>query len=50
MAVGQSEARFYMALRLLYLEPRAKRGRRRNKKEFTMHGKNEKEVLHEDTN
>jgi len=36
MAVGQSEARTDMALRLLYLEPRAERGRRRNKEEVIM--------------
>jgi len=36
MAVGQSEARTDLALRLLYLEPRAERGRRRNKEEVIM--------------
>jgi len=36
MAVGQSEARTDMALKLLYLEPRAERGRRRNKEEVIM--------------
>ncbi len=36
MAVGQSDARPDMALRLLNQEPRAKRGRRRNKVEVIM--------------
>jgi hypothetical protein len=37
-AVDQPEARAYMALRLLYQEPRAKRGRRRNKEGVIMDG------------
>ncbi len=36
MVVGQSKARTDMALRLLYLEPRAERGRRRNKEAVIM--------------
>jgi len=36
MVVGQSKARTDMALRLLYPEPRAERGRRRNKEEVIM--------------
>jgi hypothetical protein len=36
MAVGQSEAGSYVALRLLYQEPRAERKRRRNKEDVIM--------------
>jgi len=36
MAVGQSEARTDMALKLLYLEPRTERGRGRNKEDVIM--------------
>ena len=36
MAVDQPEARSYMALRLLYQEPRAARGRLRNKEDAIM--------------
>jgi hypothetical protein len=36
MAVGQSDARYYMALRLLYQEPKVKRGRVQNKEDVIM--------------